>query len=153
MPALGESVYSATGGGCWFRACPSELPQRVRVAPCAALEDALVSASGVHATDLGGETATPRYRLSEAIRRAKKLRFCGDCLQHALVCRGRIHAAIDMVMQPWDIAALVPCIEEAGGIATGMDGRRENVVFSGGLLTSCGPALHRELVAALRPAE
>lgn len=152
MPALGETVYAAVGSGCWFRASPGEAPQRVHVTPCDELGDALVSASGMHATDLAGKTPAPRYRLSEVNSRAKKLRFCGDCLQHALVCRGRIHAAIDTVMQPWDIAALVPCIEEAGGVATSMDGRRDNVVFSGSLLSSCGTALHRALVNALKPA-
>jgi histidinol-phosphatase len=28
-------------------------------------------------------------------------------MQHALVCRGNLHVAIDTIMQPWDVAALV----------------------------------------------
>lgn len=151
MPALEETVYARKGGGCWFKAGRCE-PERVRVAACAKLGDALVSASGVHATDIGPESDAPAYRLSAVLRRARKVRFCGDCLQHALVCRGRIHAAIDTVMQPWDIAALVPCIEEAGGVATSLTGERENVVFSGSLLTSANGHIHRELIECLRPA-
>ncbi len=75
----------------------------------------------------------------------------GDCLQHALVCRGKIHAAIDTVMQPWDIAALIPCVEEAGGVATTLTGDRKNVVFGGSLLTSCHPTLHERILESLVP--
>ncbi|HWL93775.1 MAG TPA: inositol monophosphatase family protein, partial [Phycisphaerae bacterium] len=151
MPALKEAVYGAKGEGCWFREGSSE-PQRVCVAPCDRLEDALISTSTIAATDLDPKTRQPGYRLSEVIRRARKLRFCGDCIQHALVCRGRIHAAIDPVMQPWDIAALIPCIEEAGGVATSLTGEREHVVFRGSLLTSANADLHAEIVKRLRPA-
>ncbi|MBX3395947.1 MAG: inositol phosphatase [Phycisphaerae bacterium] len=150
MPALDESVFAAKGDGCWFRAGRAEA-DRVRVAACDSLGAALVSASGVHATDIGPEIDSPRYGLSRVLRRARKLRFCGDCLQHALVCRGRIHAAIDTIMQPWDIAALVPCIEEAGGTATSLAGERKNIVYSGSLLTSANNTLHQELLEALAP--
>lgn len=150
MPALRETVFAAKGLGCWFEA-DGQPAERVRVDRCEKLSEARVSASGVHSTDLEQRGAGPKYSLSRVVSGAKKLRFCGDCLQHALVCRGRIHAAIDTVMQPWDIAALVPCIEEAGGVATSMTGRRERVVFSGSLLTSCGESLHRELISALQP--
>lgn len=150
MPALDESVFATKGGGCWFRAGRAEA-DRVRVAACNGLSAALVSASGVQASDIGPEDDSPRYGLSRVLSRARKLRFCGDCLQHALVCRGRIHAAIDTIMQPWDIAALIPCIEEAGGVATSMTGERRDVVFSGSLLTSANHTLHRELLEALAP--
>jgi histidinol-phosphatase len=71
-------------------------------------------------------------------------------VQHGLVCRGRIHAAIDTIMQPWDIAALVPCIEEAGGVVTTVDGQREGVIFGGSLVASCDPGLHDEVLGLLR---
>jgi histidinol-phosphatase len=54
-------------------------------------------------------------------------------------------------MNPWDIAAVVPCVEEAGGLATTASGRREGVIEGGSLLTSCGGPLHDELVEILRP--
>jgi histidinol-phosphatase len=54
-------------------------------------------------------------------------------------------------MFPWDNAAIVPCIREAGGKATTVDGKEEDVVWGGSLLTSCGEPLHSELVDVLRP--
>jgi histidinol-phosphatase len=59
--------------------------------------------------------------------------------------------AVDTVMAPWDIAALVPCIEEAGGVATSLDGKRAGIIHGGSLLTSCDEGLHREVVELLRP--
>jgi histidinol-phosphatase len=53
-------------------------------------------------------------------------------------------------MQPWDSAAIVPCIEEAGGVVTTLQGERKNVVFGGSLLTSCHSSLHEEILRLLR---
>lgn len=148
FPVLGETVYAARGLGCWFRRRDGETVQ-VRATPVSALSDAVVSASGVHATDVQPERDGRAYALTALIRQAKKFRVCGDCLQHALVCRGSLHVAIDTIMQPWDIAALVPCIEEAGGVCSAIDGRREGVVFSGSLVAASDATLLDEVVGVL----
>jgi histidinol-phosphatase len=147
FPALGEMLYAARGEGCWWRAGRQE-PVRVRVAPVVPLGEARVSACGPDGTDIrptGGRSAN----LTALIRRARGFRFLGDCLQHALVCHGRVHAAVDTIMMPWDVAALVPCVREAGGVATSLGGDAEGVVFSGSLVTSCAPSLHREVLEVL----
>lgn len=148
FPALGETVYATQGQGCWLRR-GTAAPERVRVASRVPLRGAFVSACGAHGSDILPEAGTA-VNLTALVRGALKLRFVGDCLQHALVCQGKLHAALDTVMQPWDIAALVPCVEEAGGVATGLSGKREGIVFGGSLVTSCDPALHGELLAVLR---
>lgn len=148
FPVLGETVYAAKGLGCWYRR-RGEAAGRVQVRAPVPLEQAVVSASGVHASDIQPGPDGSAYALTAVIRQARKFRVCGDCMQHALVCRGSLHVAIDTVMQPWDIAALVPCIEEAGGVATDLDGRRDGIVFGGSLLATCGAALHRQVLALL----
>jgi histidinol-phosphatase len=146
FPALGETVYAARGLGCRFQR-GGDPPLSVRVAAPVPLREALVSATGVHGSDIQpGEVA---YRLTPVIQRARKFRFFSDCLQHALLCRGTIHAAIDTIMQPWDIAALVPCVEEAGGVVSTLDGRRQGLVFGGSLLSSCDRRLHDEVLGLL----
>ncbi len=150
MPVLRETTYAATGLGCWFRTADFE-PVRLRVVKKETLGEAVVSAGGIHASDLQPETDRPRYRLSTYIQTARKFRFIADCAQHALVCRGRLQAALDPVMYPWDNAAIVPCIREAGGKATTVNGDEDNVVFGGSLLISCGEPLHTELVQVLQP--
>jgi hypothetical protein len=56
-------------------------------------------------------------------------------------------------MQPWDSAAIIPCIEEAGGIATTLSGQRRGIVFGGNLLTSCDALLHHEILELLQSNE
>ena len=56
-------------------------------------------------------------------------------------------------MQPWDSAAIIPCIEEAGGIATTLSGQRRGIVFGGNLLTSCDALLHHEILELLQSIE
>ena len=136
FPVTGETVYAGKGLGCWFKVGDTT-PVRIRVGSKVKLEEAVVSAAGVHSSNIHTNSGQMPYNLTGLIHQAKKCRFCGDCLQHALVCRGRIHAAVDTLMQPWDSAAIIPCIEEAGGIATTLSGQRKGIVFGGNLLTSC----------------
>jgi histidinol-phosphatase len=150
FPVTGETVYAGKGLGCWFSAGDTT-PVRVCVGAKVGLREAVVSAAGVHSSNIHANSGQVPYNLTGPIRQAKKFRFCGDCLQHALVCRGRIHAAVDTLMQPWDSAAIIPCIEEAGGIATTLAGDRKGIVFGGNLLTSCDTLLHHEILGLVQP--
>lgn len=151
FPALGETTYSARGRGCWHLRRGAAEPSRLRVAPGVAIGAAVASATGLHATDLQPGIGPSAYRLSELVGSVRKFRFVGDCLQHALVCRGRLHAALDIGVAPWDVAAVIPCIQESGGVVTTIDGSTERLVFGGSLLSSCGTELHREVLELLKP--
>ncbi len=150
FPALQETIFAVEGGGCWFKTSAGSLTQ-VRVAAPASMEDAVISASGLQGSEMQPAATAHPVRLSEIVRKARKFKCAGDCLQHALVCTGKVHAAIDTLMKPWDIAALIPCIREAGGVVTDIKGSSENILWSGSLLTSCCESLHREIVTLLRP--
>lgn len=149
LPALGETLYAARGQGCWFQ-LPDTQPARVRVQPVDALDRAVVMGPSGLSSPPPAERVALFHRMLPLIGRAAKFRFGGDCLQHVVVCRGLAHVAIDPVMHPWDIAALVPCVEEAGGVVSTMDGRRENVVFGGSLLSCCGERLLGEVLNVVR---
>ncbi len=146
FPAMGETVYAAKGLGCWFESRNATRMQ-LNVSPPVELQGATISVSGIHNSDVAG-TKGP-FALTSLIAQTKKLKVISDCVQHALVCKGKLHAAIDTEMKPWDIAALVPCVEEAGGIASSLSGRREGIVFGGSLLTSCDRSLHDKIVDVL----
>jgi myo-inositol-1(or 4)-monophosphatase len=55
-------------------------------------------------------------------RRAKLVRTWGDCYGYFLVASGQADVMTDPIMNPWDIAALVPIIRGAGGVITGLAG-------------------------------
>lgn len=150
FPMLDETVYAVKGEGCWFKT-GAAAPIRLQVSDGVTLSQAYASASGVHNSDIRPAAEGVSYNLSALLRRAGRFRFCGDCMQYVLVCRGRIQLAFDPVMKPWDIAAIVPCIEEAGGVVTNLTGNREKIVYGGSLLASCDPALHQEALKLLQP--
>ena len=49
-------------------------------------------------------------------------RFGGDCYSYCLLAHGFIDLVIESGLQPYDILPLVPIIEAAGGVVTGLDG-------------------------------
>ena len=78
---------------------------------------------------------------------ARLLRYGGDCYAYCMLASGHVDAVIEAGLQPWDVQALVPIIEGAGGIVTAWDG---GDVQHGGTVLACGDArLHAQLVAAL----
>jgi len=148
LPILGESVYGGRGLGCWFQRAGYD-PVRVQVQAVSRLEEAVVLAPAGLSSASPPERVAHFQRLLGLMARALKFRFGGDCLQHALVCRGLAHVAVDPVMHPWDIAAVVPCIEEAGGVAASLQGQRERVTFAGSLVTCASDALLAEVLNVL----
>jgi len=141
MPAMGETIYAARGSGCWARIANRNAVE-VHVSGVSRLKEAYLSAT----------SSSPDHmtRLTSLMANARKFRFISDCVQYALVAQGRIDAAIDPIMLPWDIAALVPCIEEAGGVITDLQGRRNDIVWQRNLLSSSSIQLHEEILAVLR---
>ena len=149
FPALDETVYAAQGEGCFFRTAQEHQP--VRVDPVESLPDATGSTTALHSSDVMAAPGQTPYRLTDLVRRAGKFRFITDCLQHALVARGRIHTAVDTLMHPWDVAALVPCVREAGGVAESLDPEADDVVFGGSLVTASTGSLLQEVRHLLQP--
>ena len=80
-------------------------------------------------------------------RRAKLVRTWGDCYGYLLVASGWADVMCDPVMNPWDIAALVPVIRGAGGVITDWQGR--DPVGAKSIVAAATPALHAKVMATL----
>ena len=80
-------------------------------------------------------------------RRAKLVRTWGDCYGYLLVTSGQADAMLDPIMNPWDIAALVPIIRGAGGVITDWRGGAAYPATS--TVAAATPALHAQIIAAL----
>ncbi|MBW3539913.1 MAG: histidinol phosphate phosphatase [Planctomycetes bacterium] len=119
MPALDEVVYARRGGGAWWQ-CGGAAPQAARVSNVSQLSDALCCTTTVTGwKTIGGEDVFER--LCGAVR---LVRGWGDCYGHLLVATGRAEFIVEPQMSPWDAAALVPILEEAGGHYLDWQGRR-----------------------------
>lgn len=81
-------------------------------------------------------------------KRAKLVRMWGDCYGYLLVAGGWADVMLDPIMNPWDIAALVPIVRGAGGVITDWQG---GAAFPAESTIACAtPELHAQVVAALR---
>jgi histidinol-phosphatase len=98
-PALGHRWWAARGEGAFLDG------SSIRVSRVTDLADAYVST-----TSLRG---FPRF--AELANRVAVARTYTDFWQYVLVAEGRIEAASDTVMNPWDVHAVRLIVEEAGG--------------------------------------
>ena len=147
--ALNEIVYAAAGHGCWYQH-DRGTPKRVRTSAVVDPAQAFVVSTTLERTDMDPREPNPSIYLSRLYRRARRFRWSGDCVNYSLLCQGRVDVALDARMSPWDTAALAPCIREAGGILTAVDGN-EDVVWQPNLVASANPTLHAKVLQLLRP--
>lgn len=150
IPAAGELTYAERGGGCWMQR-GGEPPQRVSVRPTPTLAEAVASTTGVHSTDWQHTAEQTPWRMGTLINAVRKFRFVGDCWQHAMVCQGRLQLAIDTIVAPWDIAALLCPLSEAGASVSGLDGAGHPLVHAGSLISAASPELLSEARQLLAP--
>lgn len=75
-------------------------------------------------------------------------RYGTDCYAFAMVASGSVDIVADPGLKPYDIVALIPIIEKAGGVITTFEGGpAEN---GGDILAAATPELHQAAMAALR---
>jgi histidinol-phosphatase len=88
--------------------------------------------------------------VAELAFRVGRLRMVGDCVQYPLVCRGVLDAAVDPLMKPWDVAAVVPCILEAGGVISDLTGRTSDMIGRDSTVAASSDGLRRQICRAVR---
>ena len=75
------------------------------------------------------------------------LRYGGDCYAYCMLASGHVDAVIEAGLQTYDVQALIPIIEGAGGVMTAWDGGDAQ---QGGAVVAAGdPVLHAQLVKRL----
>jgi histidinol-phosphatase len=113
-PALGRRWWAARGHGAWTTGPESPEPRRIQVSSVADLADASFSFSDPDDWD--------RRALDALMERTWRTRAYGDFWSHMLVAEGAVDIAAEVGLGLWDIAALIPVVEEAGGRFTSLDG-------------------------------
>lgn len=83
-------------------------------------------------------------RIERTVRLA---RYGTDCYAYAMVAAGQVDLVVEIGLQPYDIVALVPIIERAGGVISTWDGGPAEK--AGGIVAAATPDLHRAALAML----
>ena len=111
-PATRELVVAAPGRGAWLDGA------RCRVSDV----DSLAAATLLTTDDRFPEHPDRRARFAALSASVGVSRGWGDCYGYLLVATGRAEAMVDDIVSPWDAAALLPVITEAGGSFTSWAG-------------------------------
>lgn len=84
---------------------------------------------------------------SQVQEQVSMIRYGGDCYAYALLVMGGIDAVVESGLQPYDIQALIPIVQGAGGVITNWNG--EPCLSGGNVVASANPPTHEKLLAAL----
>ncbi len=142
-PALGQRWWGARGLGA-YGAAQGAAPRRLYVSGVRELGDAVLSYNSLPGWDDAGRL-TQIIDLTRSVWRARAI---GDMWSYMLVAEGAIDIAGEFDLQPYDMAALQPIIEEAGGRFSSVDG--EVGPWHGSALATNG-LLHDEVLRRLQP--
>ena len=80
--------------------------------------------------------------------RVKLTRYGADCYAYAMLAAGQVDLVIESGLKPYDIVALIPIIEGAGGVITTWDG--QSARHGGQIIAAATPALHKAACDLLR---
>ena len=105
----GTTLYASDGSS-----------RRVQVRKCERLEDATVLATS-HWTS-NEQPAADTARIEDVIKRTKMYRTWGDCFGYFALATGAADLMLDPKLEYYDVAAIVPVIEGAGGVITSWSG-------------------------------
>jgi histidinol-phosphatase len=136
-PALARRWWGQVGLGAWTTG--PEGQRRLGVSAVGHLADASFSFSDA--------VGWPDGVLAAVTSRVWRSRAYGDFWSHLLVAEGAVDVAAEPELNAWDVAALVPIVQAAGGSITGYDG--SPALGAGSGLTTNG-LLHAEVLALVR---
>ena len=145
-PAFGDRWWAETNGGAW-RQHGSEAPRRLSVSGVEGLENASLSFQSIEQWEAAGYLE-PLLTLARAVWRD---RAYGDMWSYMLLAEGLIDIVAEFDVKPYDLAALIPIVTEAGGLFTDIDGVES--AWNGSALATNG-RLHQhviDLVMGSRP--
>lgn len=145
-PLREELFHALRGGGAWLG------DRRLSVSPVADLAAALVATG--FAYDVHRAEDDNLVHFARAVKSAQGVRRGGSAaLDLSYVAAGRLDAFWELKLHPWDVAAGILLVEEAGGRVTGPDGGPPP--WDGRFLVASNGALHGamlDLLAAELPA-
>lgn len=139
LPAMRETVYAARGLGAWH-VLGDGAPTPARVSTIATLrEGAFVSTSLDYFVKAGLPEMYPRLQAAAGVCRG-----WSDAYAFLLLATGRAEAVVEPRVHVWDVAAVQPVIEEAGGRFSDLHGRPS---LTSGACVATNGLVHEEVIA------
>jgi len=141
-PAMDELYTAERGGGAFLN------DRRMRVAARSRLSDAVIGTGIPH---LGrGHHGQALIDLKNVMGEAAGIRRLGSAaLDLAYVAAGRMDGFWEDYLSPWDVAAGILMVREAGGFASDRAGGQD--IYASGSIVAGNEAIHRALLKQIGP--
>jgi len=133
QPFTGERYWSDETSA-WYRG--PEGTRTLATRPCPRLSEATLLSTGPEFFADPQDLA----RFEDLSTRVNMRRFGGDCYCYCMLASGHVDLVVEAGLAAYDIAALVPIIERAGGRITTWEG--EDASKGGRIVASGDPVLH-----------
>ena len=140
-PVMNEMFWAEKGKGCYLN------DTRIRIAGRADMAECLI-ATGLPFIGKSGHAQSIKDIHAVGQRVAGIRRLGAASLDFAWVAAGRYDAFFERNLQPWDVAAGILFVTEAGGIVTTID--EDGDPMTGGQILAANPELHPQLRKVLR---
>ncbi|WP_377296659.1 histidinol-phosphatase [Rhizobium sp. SGZ-381] len=140
QPFTGERYY-ADGTAAWYRGPDGE--RQIRTRDCGTLANATLFTTSPHIFE---DDALARYKAVED--KVQLFRYGLDCYAYVLLAAGHVDLVIENNLKPYDVGALIPIIEQAGGIVTTWEGGRPEA--GGSIIAAGSRAVYDEAIAYLK---
>ncbi|WP_430910252.1 histidinol-phosphatase [Methylobacterium sp. sgz302541] len=138
-----EERFSGDGRSATLRSPRGERALHTR--RCGALGEAILATTDPRLFAEGEERE--RYGAVEAAVRLA--RYGADCYAYCMLAAGQIDLVVEAGLKPYDIVALIPIVEGAGGVVTAWDG---GPATEGGRIVAAGDRrLHEAALRHLNP--
>ncbi|CAO4177074.1 histidinol-phosphatase [Methylorubrum populi] len=142
QPYLGER-FRGDGKTASIRNAKGE--RRLHSRRCDSLKDAILATTDPRLFAEGEEAE--RFRAVE--NDVKMSRYGADCYAYCMLAAGQIDLVVEAGLKPYDIVALIPIVEGAGGVVTAWDG---GPATGGGRIVAAGDRrLHDAALKRLNP--
>jgi myo-inositol-1(or 4)-monophosphatase len=141
QPFTGER-FAGDGARAWYRGPGGDKALTAR--SCPSVDEATLFTTSPALMNGGDRTAYDR--VEAAVRFA---RYGTDCYAYCMVAAGHADVVIETELQAYDIVALIPIVEGAGGRIT--DWRGASAAAGGSIVASGDRRLHDAVLALLAP--
>jgi myo-inositol-1(or 4)-monophosphatase len=144
QPFTRERFIGDGARASWTGPGPSReiVKRKLKTRACAAFSEATLMTT--HPGLLRDGTLEPFRRVEAEVRLS---RYGGDCYAYCMLAAGHVDLVIESGLQPYDVAALIPIIEGAGGRITTWDG---GSAAGGGAIVAAGdPRMHEAALKLL----
>lgn len=140
QPVLGERFMGVNGHSVLIQ---GDVRTALKVRPIADIAQAVLTTTdpSVYMTD------DQQQAFARVKAKARMTRYHGDCYIFAMLAMGFIDVIVEGAFRHWDVAALIPLVEGAGGIITNWAGERWR--DGDPLLATGDTRIHAQAVALL----